>query len=41
MQGTALGQALPSVFLALGCFALHAVANGHYVFFRDEPYFIV
>lgn len=31
----------PSVWLALACLALHAVANGHYGFFRDELYFIV
>lgn len=31
----------PSVLLALASLALHAAANGHYGFFRDELYFIV
>jgi 4-amino-4-deoxy-L-arabinose transferase-like glycosyltransferase len=31
----------PSVWLALACLVLHAFANGHYGFFRDELYFIV
>lgn len=30
----------PSVLLALACLAVHALANGHYGFFRDELYFI-
>ena len=32
--------ARPSVLLALACLVLHAFANGHYGFFRDELYFI-
>lgn len=31
----------PSLLLALASFLLHALANGHYGFFRDELYFIV
>ncbi|HLY06713.1 MAG TPA: glycosyltransferase family 39 protein [Rhizomicrobium sp.] len=31
----------PSLLLALASLALHAAANGHYGFFRDELYFIV
>jgi 4-amino-4-deoxy-L-arabinose transferase-like glycosyltransferase len=31
----------PSVLLALASLVLHAFANGHYGFFRDELYFIV
>jgi Dolichyl-phosphate-mannose-protein mannosyltransferase len=31
----------PSVLLALATLVLHAIANGHYGFFRDELYFIV
>lgn len=31
----------PSVLLALASLLLHAFANGHYGFFRDELYFIV
>jgi hypothetical protein len=34
-------QARPSLWLAFACFALHALANGHYGFFRDELYLIV
>src|ERR1700748_7567 len=30
----------PSVLLALASLLLHAFANGHYGFFRDELYFI-
>src|SRR5215469_7453800 len=41
MQGTALGRVRPSVWLAPASLALHAAANGHYGFFRDELYFIV
>jgi 4-amino-4-deoxy-L-arabinose transferase-like glycosyltransferase len=33
--------ARPSVALALAYFLLHALANGHYGFLRDELYFIV
>lgn len=33
--------ARPSPWLALACLGLHALANGHYGFFRDELYFIV
>jgi len=41
MERTGFGRVSPSFFLALACLALHALANGHYGFFRDELYFIV
>lgn len=41
MERTVLSRLSPSFLLALACLALHALANGHYGFFRDELYFIV
>ena len=38
---TDLGRINPAFLLALACLVLHALANGHYGFFRDELYFIV
>lgn len=41
MGRTGLSRINPSLVLALASLALHAFANGHYGFFRDELYFIV
>ncbi|HEX4159079.1 MAG TPA: glycosyltransferase family 39 protein [Rhizomicrobium sp.] len=40
-EKTGFGRLSPSLLLALACLVLHAFANGHYGFFRDELYFIV